>query len=78
MCKAVLSNQNALSYHLQYVHAISGAATSNTLLQPHPNATATANPTSSCTGTTMPPNKPKADTTVQLKCRDIKKEHQDS
>ena len=78
MCKAVLSNQNALSYHLQYVHAISGTATSNTLLQLHPIATATANPTPSRTGTTTPPNKQKADTTVQLKCRDIKKENQDS
>ena len=78
MCRAVLSNQNALRYHLQYVHAISGAATSNHLLQSHPTATATSSPSPSRAGTTMLPNKQKADTTVKVTCRDIKKENKDS
>ena len=78
ICRAVLSNQNALSYHLQYVHTIRGAATSNTLLQSQPVATATSSPTPSRTGTAMLLNKQKADTTVQVTCRDIKKENQDS
>ena len=78
MCRAVLSNQNALNYHLQYVHAIDGAAASNSLLQSHSITTAASSSTPSRTGTTMLPNKQKADTTVQVTYCGIKKENHDS
>ena len=46
LCRAVLSNQNALRYHLNYVHGIHGEPSSNHgLIQSYSDLTTTASST---------------------------------
>ena len=80
MCKAVLSNQNALRYHLKYVHGINrDATTSNSLIQKHSITAATSVSVPSLSASSLLSNNKKhVETPIQITLRTVKNENQEN
>ena len=80
MCRAVLSNQNALQYHLKYVHGINRqATTTNSLMQTNSITTATSPTVPPLSASTLLSNNKKhIETPIQLTFRLVKNENQEN